>query len=741
MANAIELVTNAALIGAAVLLLGYPIARLALSRTRWSWAFTLFFGLAALQVASWSWLNLTGRTLRPVGPTLLAAAGVATAMIVKRYGRRPRESTVRRSGLALVVVGVATVFLVHYQPVWSTGAYTQPSGGAADVAGYALIADHLLERGIDDPGTVSSGDLGRQARVDVFGAYAFLAFAGQVTPDATWQVNLPALLVAFVALGVSLFEMVAAFVRRVDVTLALVVVCSLAGYFTIYSLTQYFLSQFLAMIAMPAVILATFRAVEIGREGFIGSAMVVASIVAMLDMTYPQMLFSALPIAVLAGLVAASISFVHLGVWRILGAQLGAMCALVGGAAVGLALCTSRAPESIRRTLALEDAVAGWPLPKVTPLELVGFQRGFHEATPQSFVVGSVALVVAVFTAMGVLAWRGHLRAVGPAVIAVALYASYVYAYRREGISYRQWKWLSFLGPTIVGCALATVVGSVFSVRQRFGSRVRGALAVATTIGLVGLLGVQTANARTFSAWMDREVGVPADLEGLTAVGSLVDDGAVNINLSPARTGSSVWETQWAMYFTRELTVNALSPNLMALGPPCAEWTLMRRDDPDAAIAATTTRVVNDTYELLRLRTPQGVRFSGTVELPSDPSAPMQVLLSSGPDEAPNTLAVRWRLDGAAELVFLRGPGEVVVGSPFAPSPGTSRSVDVVFGEAGRVAVVLDGTPVLDAAAAFDDRFGRGVLLGTNGRVVELPDFEGHIELGPDEVAGCGTRG
>jgi hypothetical protein len=741
MAHAIELVVNAALIGAAVLAIGYPIARVVL--IRWSWTFAYLFGLASLQVASWSWMNATGRTMRPVALFLLVGGLAATAAVIRCRGFHGRSTPPRRVGFAIVVFGIVAVFLVHYQPVWSSGSYTQPTGGTADVAGYSLIADHLLERGIDHPGTFAGHDLGRQARVDVFGAYAYVAFAGHATPDETWVVNLPALLVAFVALGVSLYETITAFVRRADVVLGVIVVCSLAGYFTIYSLTQYFLSQFLAMVAVPAVVLVALRFTQADRRSMVGLVLAAAAIVAMVDMTYPQMLFTALPIATVAALLAGLISAERFGPRVVARGQLRAIGGLAGGAALGLVLCTTRAPESIRRTLALGDAVAGWPLPKVTPVELVGFQRTFQPETPRSYLLWSLVLLGGVVLAGVVLTWRRRLAGVAPALIAASLYASYAYAYRREGVSYRQWKWLSYLAPMIVAGGLATLLAGAFAIRPSLGARGRRVVAAIAVFTLTGFLTVQTANARAFSRWMDREPGVPPDLADLGELHTSLDEGSININISPRRTGSSVWETQWVAYFTRDLRGYMLSANLMALAPPCATWTLMRRDDPDAAIAAIESRVVNDTYELVRLGDVQGSHLRGTVEFPVAPAAPVQVLLSSGPDDAPNTLAVRYLLDDMAELVFFRGAAEVLVGSPFLVTAGTRQSIDVIFGDAGRLAVTLDGGNMLDVTTTFDMTFGRGLLVAFNGRTVPMAPFDGGLALVAPAQPGCemGPRG
>jgi hypothetical protein len=741
MAHAIELVVNAALIGAAVLAIGYPIARVIL--IRWSWTFVYLFGLASLQAVSWSWMNATGRTMRPVALFLLVGGSAATAAITRCRGFRGRSIPSRRVGLAIVVFGIVAVFLLHYQPVWSSGSYTQPTGGTADVAGYSLIADHLLERGIDHPGTFAGHDLGGQARVDVFGAYAYLAFAGQVTPDQTWVANLPALLVAFVALGVSLYETLTVFVRRANVVLGVIVVCSLAGYFTIYSLTQYFLSQFLAMVAVPAVVLVVLRSTQADRRSMVGLVLAAAAIVAMVDMTYPQMLFTALPIAAVAGLLAGLVSTERFLPRAIALGQMRATGGLLGGAVLGLMLCSTRAPESIRRTLALDDAIAGWPLPKVTPVELVGFQRTFQPETPRTYVLWSLVLLGGVVLADIVLIWRRRLAGVAPALIAALLYASYGYAYRREGVSYRQWKWLSYLAPMIVAGGLATLLAGAFAIHPSLGARGRRVVAAIAVFTLTGFLTVQTANARTFSRWLDREPGVPASLASLGDLHTSLEEGSINLNISPRRTGSSVWETQWVAYFTRDLRGYMLSANLMALAPPCATWTLMRRDDPDAAVAALETRPVNDTYELVRMRSVQGTSVRGTIEFPVAPVAAVQVLLSSGPDDAPNTLAVRYRVDGMAELVFFRGSFEILASSPFLVDPGARQSIDVIFGEAGRLTITLDGGNMLDLTTAFDTTFGRGLLVASNGRTVPMAPFDGELALVAPAQPGCdvGPRG
>ncbi|HEX7096464.1 MAG TPA: hypothetical protein VF183_11315, partial [Acidimicrobiales bacterium] len=232
--------------------------------------------------------------------------------------------------------------------------------------------------------------------------------------------------------------------------------------------------------------------------------------------------------------------------------------------------------------------------------------------------------------------------------------------------------------------------------------------------------------------------GVPSDLSSIEEAVEHLDVNEINVAISPARTGNTVWETQWLAYFARQVRTFLLSPSLTALSPACAEWTLMRRDDPDAA-AASEHRLLNDTYQLVRFEPPQGPVLEGVIAFPKLwVSGAVEVILSWGPDSAPKSIAARSAGSGVAQLVYLDTGVEVGASQPF-PTPVGGVDIEVTLDPRGAVAVRL-GDRLSWSFTASPTPYGRGLRVASNGAIHPIAPFSGELRLANSRAATCDAR-
>lgn len=492
-----RLVASAAIILVALGVVGFPVWNL-VGRRRHLPApvFCPLLGLGVVQIASSAWLSMSNRSLRGFVWVLLTTAAATLVWLVAARRDRPRRPAPRLAALGLVIslVGAGGMFIVHYWPVLARSSYTQPDTGSADVASYSMVADHLLEHGTYALGPIVNHDLGNQARTDTPGSTIFVAFAADLLRVDTWKATLPVLFVAYVLGAATLYTALSKVVRRHHLLLAFVAVSSVATYLVIYSVEQFFLSQFVAMSAVPAAMLILVRSsAVVSKSEYLRLILALAVISGLSILTYPHMLFLGLP-----ALAAASLGGVFVAAMP---AQVGTLLrraiALIASAAFGLLggyiMTYNRAGEALERVRALGVVQAGWPLPKITPLELVGFQRTFTQITGTGTKVGSIVLIALCAMAVAVILRRGDRTFAIPAVASAALYASYVFVYRREGISYTQWKWLAYFTPMIVAGMLCAIVGAFDALIADRSAIVFRRASRFAVVRLLALIAVQTA--------------------------------------------------------------------------------------------------------------------------------------------------------------------------------------------------------------------------------------------------------
>jgi hypothetical protein len=250
---------------------------------------------------------------------------------------------------------------------------------------------------------------------------------------------------------------------------------------------------------------------------------------------------------------------------------LGSICSMVLGALV----VAGPTLNFIRALGDFESVDAGWRLPPVSAVNLLGFQRDFVPGWSGVQWVGTIALICLVVLAALALRHRKPKVSVFT-IVTVGLLAasSWLLADRFGGDAYRVWKWVSFFQPigliAVLGClAVALIEIPRLSPRATSGRAIVGVV-------LAGLLGAAVVNGRFVfdqirgSEQVDIRLG--SQLEQLFA-----------IDVVPTRLKRSV------------------SPSYVVVLPPGSRYTLVRRDEIGPA-PISGTRVLNHTYALVPTR-------------------------------------------------------------------------------------------------------------------------------------------
>ncbi|HEX2039286.1 MAG TPA: hypothetical protein VHF47_06075 [Acidimicrobiales bacterium] len=743
-------------------LVGWPVKALVLGRAgrEDDAVVTPIVGLAVVQLFSWYWASQE-RGLESGIRLLVAGAAIASAVIaVARLLRQRRRPTMPRwvPMTAAVLVLTGGLFTFHHGSAIVDGDFAPVSAGNNDIAAYAFVAQHLGEHGLTLDDHLANYEIAVVAKRDVFGAYAFVSAMSALTGRPTWQVILPAMLAATFLCALAAYCLV----RRVAVGRATALVVALAACSTflfVYLQVNYFLSQVLGTAAAAALLLVYADAVGAPLDRQLWRPVVLASCVSVsLLLTYPHMAFLAPPVVAAMAMVAALARARAVRSLVPPAVRLGLL--VVIPLLATLALLPGRFRSSVERTLDLSDSAAGWPLPFLTPLQFLGFQRSFPRHQPAALVVGSAVLALA---SLWCARWLSRRRA-APTLVAAAggvALATYLVAYLRYGYSYNQWKWGTFFAPfLVVGLAVPIVLVAGEVARHRRHARAAVPVLVATALLVVG-----TANARTASLGIVQVVdGSMEELGDSAAVRALP---AVNIDLSP------YWETMWAAYFLTEAgvgTIHPVSASYLTGSAAHAEWTLQRTDDPRPLLPGREVRPVNDDYRLVRFATsppPEGTvyvmgdcaglyRFAGgrwtalertapagqyrfAVAFRAQPPGTREPLVARGRPGQADLLAFEHVGDGRGRFVHLHVAADPALGAELAYVPDVPMTVDLVLDEVTRTAaVVVDGRTVLNVEAELypvgeaEPRFGVDDI-----GVGILPAFSGSLTPQPIPLPVC----
>jgi len=543
-------------------------------------------GLAVLQVFSWYWLRYADGGMSRGLPILAAAVFVSLFVVWWLRGkafRRPSLTGCASTFATFAAVGA--VFMIEFRVPFRIGHLTAGSIWNADIALYANVSSALVAHGFSWAGNIAGINLGvtaMNAQGIGPGVYSTLAAVAAGTGLGTWQVALSLLLVG-VALGaVAIRDTARLLLPRSDVAASLIAVLATMASLFAYVTTNYFLAQVLVVpLALGEVLVLHWIARQSRPREWARGLVLLAAMVLIAVLSYSPMAFVMQPVLV----AVVCLGEIGRGWWRrsvtVVAAVLGAFVAAYAFVPAPF----TRSFEFIRVSL-LEER--GWPLGLMTPLDLLGFRQAVRGPRPNGWAFLLEALMVGVIVIAAVWAlWSEQCRAalVLAAAVAVIL-ASYAVVYYARGVSYEQWKWISFFQPMLFVAVFALVVAAAGVLMRRWFHPPRLAIvAVASVLAFVLMAAsariLVTGTAKTRAVWVKGQPTIEWSVVR-TPLSDLADRPALT-RLKAVNVGRGAWDEMWAAYFLQPTTrVYLLGPSYLPISPPGAPWTIVSELDPAA---------------------------------------------------------------------------------------------------------------------------------------------------------------
>jgi hypothetical protein len=560
-------------------------------------AVTPLLGLGVLQYVAFVWASHSDRGVRLVllavpALGLLTVVGLAAAAAIRR-GTLPRVSMPTWLPIGLVLfAATAGLFAFQHQAMFDRGHMTVISLGNNDIANYAPEADHIRSSGLDEQGAIAGFNLGSRARDDVFGAYSFLTLGSVVTGKPAWRLEMPAMLAALFLCVQAMYWMVRRFSTLGRLSACLIALAACITFASVYVEAQYFLSQVIGMAVAGGLLMLALEGVGASDwRTTLRSAGAAACLGLCLMFTYPHMLFLSVPLLVGIAFLAA----LRMPLWSRHSLELVGRAAAMAAVAVvvPLVLSPSRFAESLHRTFALSESTAGWSLPLMSPAEAIGFQRHWNAGhAVGEWLASAAVLVVPLLAALWL--WRGRRGRAGPYVACLAVVAaSYEVVYLRYGLSYSQWKWITFFQPLYIVAAAVPVAAALLAL-GRWRRVLRPAALALSILVPAALVAVDIHNDRVMAKYEFIVEQTVADLQPALRQRGIR---ALNINLKP------FWETMWASYFatlagTRRISIQ--SQSYYKTTPATEEWTLRRADDGRPLMPGREAVALTPVYQLVR---------------------------------------------------------------------------------------------------------------------------------------------
>jgi len=554
-------------------------------------------GLAIAVLGSWYWATPGGGT-KPLYRILLAVgllaigAWVVWMLATKRsLMELPRTPHIRQSAALFLIcfagIGVATV--ANQAQLFTQERFTVLSLGNNDAPSYALLGQHMLDDGPEEFGTVAGFDAGHRSLGFSNGAYSALAASASVSDQDVWRVMQPTLFLTLVLGAYATALLLREIFQRTHIAaLGVAAVCGFAVVYSTYLVGHWFYAQFIGIALVTSITALVFRTVRATQwSGRLSGVAVIALLLGAGLSVYPHMV-------VMGSIALLPVSAIAIESWRAFFRRIIVTgLTFTGAGALAAAIAPGLVSDAIEITRELEGVEAGWPLPAVFPVEMLGFQTSVD--TTQSWITVAISgLLILGLVALAVVAWRRGLgsRAAPLLTAAAVAIVTYTVVYHREGGStYRQWKWVTFFIPLFVAVCLALVVLVAFSATKR--ADVSRQIGWGVLAGYFVVTGLVFASAVGFPLRSSGFLSVAPDQIDLEVNPHLDDIDELHINVAP------YWETMWLAYFLRDHDLTLATESYYPPAAPVGRFYIERNDVPVAPGADAIP--LNNTYRLVRM--------------------------------------------------------------------------------------------------------------------------------------------
>jgi hypothetical protein len=514
-------------------------------------------GLALVQILCWYQLRYFANGISFVTSAVLLAS-LLYGVIQLRNTRGAIKIELLKHRWLLITLMVSTIlFLFQWHSLLSTG-YLSAASPNGDIAAYAQIAQHIEHHSFVEAGRIGGANLGSVARTDVTGAYVLVNFVRQVTSVDLHQILLPTLGIANLFVAHALFKLLRRTTKLKPAVVVLLAVFPQSTFMSMYLMGNFFLAQIMAMaasIVLLEILLSADSHVLSSFKFAIKNIWIIAVPVVVLLLTYPHMAFVVPPILILVVVPKMFKSqFRHFVL----------VTAMVGSGAVLLLLGKFSVAFQRMKDLA-GDKVNGWPLPGLYPSEIFGLQWSESLKPTNGDLVASVVLLLVVVVSIFVIRRRGS-NGLPSVSILIWLGGTYMYMYWSSGVSYRQWKWITFFQPFLLTAALVPMCIAIFLIMKNR----RMALPLVCLL----LSGLIAGNYQRTMSYSDGVVTGTYLVEKKTAQLGRELGGLKRLNI---KTGPYL-ESMWPAYFARNQETNILDPSYYSSSLALAAPTLVSKD-------------------------------------------------------------------------------------------------------------------------------------------------------------------
>lgn len=414
-------------------------------------------GLAVVQILSWYQLRYFTNGISVVTIVVLLTSFCFGAFLLHHERDTLKIELLKHRWLLTTLMISTILFLLQWHSLLSTG-YLSAASPNGDIAAYAQVAQHIEHHSFVEAGRIGGANLGSVARTDVTGAYVLVNFVRQVTSINLHQILIPTLGVANLFVTHALYKLLRRTTKLNSAVVMLLAVFPQSTFMYMYLMGNYFLAQIVAMAAslvLLEILLSADSQVLSSVKSAIKNLWVISVPVVILLLTYPHMAFVVPPLLVLV--VAPKMRKLQLRVFIF-------VTATVGSGAVLLLLGKFAVAFQRMKDLA-GDKINGWPLPGLYPSEFFGFQWSESLGPTNSDLISSVVLVLLVIACIFVIRKSGSNGLPSTSILAW-MGGTYTYMYLSSGVSYRQWKWITFFQPFLLMAALVPMCMGIFLVMK-----------------------------------------------------------------------------------------------------------------------------------------------------------------------------------------------------------------------------------------------------------------------------------
>lgn len=497
-------------------------------------------GLALVQILCWYQLRYFANGISFVTSAVLLASLLYGVIQLRKTRGTIKIEFLKHRWLLITLMVSTILFLFQWHSLLSTG-YLSAASPNGDIAAYAQIAQHIEHHSFVEAGRIGGANLGSVARTDVTGAYVLVNFVRQVTSVDLHQILLPTLGIANLFVAHALFKLLRRTTKLKPAVVVLLAVFPQSTFMSMYVMGNFFLAQIMAMAAslvLLEILLSADSHVLSSFKFAIKNLWIIAVPVVVLLLTYPHMAFVVPPILILVVVPKMFKSQFRLFIL---------VTAMVGSGAVLLLLGKFSVAFQRMKDLA-GDKVNGWPLPGLYPSEIFGLQWSESLKPTNGDLVASVVLLLVVVVSIFVIRRRGS-NGLPSVSILIWLGGTYMYMYWSSGVSYRQWKWITFFQPFLLTAALVPMCIAIFLIMKNR----RMALPLVCLL----LSGLIAGNYQRTMSYSDGVVTGTYLVEKKTAQLGRELGGLKRLNI---KTGPYL-ESMWPAYFARNQETNILDPS------------------------------------------------------------------------------------------------------------------------------------------------------------------------------------